>query len=140
LVYDNNKKEVVISTNWVDSGKLLYSIEFVLDGIKNEYKVRFFDHGWSQYTVEGTVSTATQAISTGTGVHSSVFDKIFKFAYVNYGTSANNSTLTASIAKQLVGIAYVDMLGSFNTILEESGTDLTLDIFNFQLPQIPEQE
>ena len=140
LVYDNNKKEIVISTNWVDSGKLLYSIEFVLDGIKNEYKVRFFDHGWSQYTVEGTVSTATQAISTGTGVHSSVFDKIFKFAYVNYGTSANNSTLTASIAKQLVGIAYVDMLSSFNTILEESGTDLTLDIFNFQLPQIPEQE
>ena len=140
LVYDSDKKEITVSTNWVDSGKLLYSIEFVLDGIKNEYKVKFFDHGWSQYTVEGTVSTSIQAISTGTGVHSSVFDKIFTFAYVNYGTTTNNSTLTASIAKQLVGIAYVDMLSGFNTILEASETELTLDIFNFQLPQIPEQE
>ena len=134
LVYDSEKKEVTVSTNWTDGGKYLYTIEFVLDGVKTEYKVRFFDHGWSQYTAMGTVSTETQAISTGTGIHSSVFDKILKFEYVNYG-EASNSSLTENIAKQLVGIAYVDMLGGFDTILNQSNTELTLDIFNFQLPQ-----
>ena len=132
LIYDSDKKEVVVSTNWVDGGKYLYSIEFVLDGIKTSYNVRFFDHGWSQYTAEGTVKTGTQAISTGTGIHSSVYDKILSFSYVNYA-EASSSGLTVSIAKQLVGVAYVDMLSGFNTILEESNTELTLDIFNFQL-------
>lgn len=139
LIYDNDTKELVISTNWIDNGKYLYSIEFVLDGVKNEYKVRFFDHGWSQYTVEGTVSTKTRPIDMGIGLASSVYDKIFSFDYVNYG-DVSGSSLTRSLAKQLIGIAYVDMLGGFNTILEESNTELTLDVFNFQLPEKQEQK
>lgn len=138
LIYDNDKKELVVCTNWMDNGKYVYSIEFVLDGVKKDYKVRFFDHGWSQYTVEGTVSTKTQSIDMGTGIDASVYDKIFSFDHINYATeSAGN--LTVTLAKRIIGIAYNDMIRGFDLILNESNTEITLDVFNFQLPVIQEQ-
>lgn len=134
LVYDGDKKELVVSTNWVDGGKHLYSIEYVLNGIKESYSVRFFDHGWSQYTLEGTVSTSTQAIDTNGMLDLTVFDKIYTIDYVNYG-EASSSSLTKDIAKQLVGVAYLDMLKGFEVILDNADIDITLETFNFQPAQ-----
>ncbi|MBO5262553.1 MAG: trypsin-like peptidase domain-containing protein [Clostridia bacterium] len=134
IAYDSDSKVIVLSINWVDGGKQLYSTEFYLNAISETYTVKFFDHGWSQYTVEGTLSTKVQAIKNNIALDTSVYNKIFEFDYINYAESSS-TTLTVTLAKQLIGTAYIDMLGSFNTILEESETGLLLEHFNFQLPQ-----
>ena len=139
VIYDTDAKAIILCISWTDSGRHIYSVEFILSTISEEYKVKFFDYGWSQYTIEGTLSTKTQPVTSGVSLDKASFNKIFKFDYVNYAAS-NTNTLTADVAKQLIGIAYLDMLKGFNTVLSESNTDLELGHFNFQEAQIIKAE
>ena len=132
LVYDENEKLMYISINWISENKPIYSAEFILDGIKEDYDVRFYDHAWSQYTAKGTLSTVTQAIVDKDGaLDASVYNKILTFDFINYADSGNN-LFTKTQFKALFGRAYINLLQNFKSVLEESGTELTLEHFNFQ--------
>ena len=141
LEYNDETKEVTVSVSWIDSGKDLYTFELVLDGVKKNYNVRFFDHVWSQYTMEGKLDTSVQVISTSGVVNESLVSEIFSFDFINYKTTSNDS-LTVKNAKTLFGMAYVYILEGLDEILLSSDTDLTLDVFNFKLPetQIPSEQ
>lgn len=140
MVYDENDEVVIISANWITGGKYIYSIEIVLDSVKEEYDIRFFDHVWSQYTAEGTLSTATQAINTNGDVDASVFNKIFSFSYINYKNPVAGDPLDEKSAKRLIGMAYLYILEGFEILLEESETELTLEHFNFQAAYVKPNE
>ena len=131
LVYDENEELLYISVNWISENKSLYSAEFILDGNKEKYSLRFYDHAWSQYTAKGTLSTTTQAVSDNGALDASVYGKILSFDFINYADSGNN-IFTKDKFKTLFGRAYIHMLDSFKTVLEESGTELTIEHFNFQ--------
>lgn len=134
MIYDADAKTVILNVSWIDGGKQLYSVEFYLNTISESYTVKFFDHGWSQYTAEGTLSTKIQAIKNNIALDTSVYDQILKFDFINYAETSS-TTLTVTLTKQLIGTAYIDMLGGFAEILENSETELTLEHFNFQLPK-----
>ena len=143
ISYDDEAKLVVLSANWITGGKYIYSIEIVIDAVKETYKLRFFDHVWSQYTAEGTLSTTTQAINTNGDLDSGVFDKIMKFDYINYEKPVQGDPLDVKSAKRLMGMAYIYILEGFESVLSESGTELTLENFKLQAayvtPKEPEQ-
>ena len=134
ITYDKEAKALSVSVNWVEGGKDLYTIEILLDSIGESYEIRMFDHVWSQYTAEGTISTKEQAINVNGTVDSSVYFKIFKFDYINYPESGG--TLTKSAVRQLFGMAYIYTLNGMNELFAETETELTLEHFNLQLPYV----
>lgn len=134
LEYNDETKEVLISVSWIDSGKDLYTFELVLDGAKKSYKVRFFDHVWSQYTMEGTLNASEQVIGTNGVIGESLIPKIFSFDFVNYNETSSDS-LNVKGAKTLCGVAYVHILNGLDEVLTSSETELTLSVFNFKLPE-----
>jgi len=135
LEYDEVTKKLVAGVTLTEGGRALYTFEFVLDGQKESYDVRLYDHLWSQYTMEGSISTATQAKDVNGILDSSVYNKIFSYDYINYKTSGDSS-LKASDAKTLFGAMYICFLDGFNSILTEADIGLTIAHFNFQLPEV----
>ena len=133
LEYDKNEEVTLVSVSWIDGGKSLYTVELVLDGIKEKYTVRFFDHAWSQYTASATLSTKDRVVLENGVISDSTIGKYFTFEYINYPTSSTSS-LTASSLKKLYGMAYVGILNGLDEMLKESETELTLEHFNLQLP------
>lgn len=139
LIYDEDEGLLYISINWLSENKPLYSAEFILDGMNEEYSLRFYDHAWSQYTAKGKLSTVTRAISDNGALDASVYSKILSFDFINYANSGSN-VFTKDKLKALYGMAYIHMLDSFNTVLSESGTELTLEHFNLQEYEVKEAE
>ena len=135
LEYDETAKTLAVSITLTEGGRALYTFEFILDGQKESYNVRMYDHLWSQYTVEGSISTTVRAKDSGGILDSSVYDKIFSYDYINYKTSGDSS-LKSSDAKALFGAMYICFLDGFNSILTEADIGLTLEHFNFQLPEV----
>ena len=131
FIYDVNASSVIVSVDWISGGRNIYSIELYIDAIKEEYTIKMFDHVWSQYTAEGTLSTKIQAVDKDGSLDTSVLNKIFKFTYINY-PSANGDPLTVDTAKRLIGMAYIHMLDAIEDFLESSNTELTLEIFHLQ--------
>lgn len=138
LIYDKEKKQVTVNIVWISDGVNLYRAEFVLDGVKTEYTARFYDYLWSQYTMEGKVSTSVQPISVNGNLDSDVYNKIFTFTNISYNSSGSGNTLSSSDAKSLIGIAFIHMLEELKDVLDNSETELTLEHFNFQEPFVPE--
>ena len=142
LEYNENTKKVQVSVSLTEGGRDLYTFEFVLDGQKENYDVRLYDHLWSQYTMGGSIKATVQAKDNNGILDSSVYDKIFSYDYINYKAS-NESALKANDAKALFGAIYICFLDGFNSILTDADIGLTLEHFNFQLPEVivtPEAE
>ncbi|MBE6674318.1 MAG: trypsin-like serine protease [Ruminococcaceae bacterium] len=140
VVYDREEKCVFLRVNWVSGGRYLYTVELKLDGAKTVYEMRFFDHVWSQYTAAGTIAADVQVTSLANGAMSGgQIDKIMTFDYINYGAN-ETGTLTSATAKQLIGVAYVHILGELGNVLEESNTELNIGHFNFKELILPEEK
>ncbi len=139
LVYDEEASLLYLCVNWVSENKPLYSAHLILDGVKEIYDIRFYDHAWSQYTSKGTLSTDVQAISDNGALDSNVYGKILSFDFINYASSGSN-TFTKDNFKIIFGMAYIHMLDGFKTVLEKSDTELTLEHFNFQDYVVKEAE
>lgn len=131
LMYDSVDSELTVTVNWIDGGRNVYTFEFLIDEIKEEYTVRFFDHVWSQYTAEGKVKSTILVEKKDGMISDAQLNQIFTFDYINY-EETNGDPITAQNAKQLVGMAYLLFLEGFEAVLTESDTELTLDTFNFR--------
>lgn len=139
IEYDDESKDVIVSVSWINSGKDIYTFELFIDGIKSSYEVRFFDHVWSQYTMEGKLDTSVKVVENNGAVEEGLISKIFSFDYINYTTTSNDS-LTVKNSKTLFGVAYVYILNGMDEVMSESNTDLTIGAFNFTLPETKEAE
>ena len=141
LIYDDTLKAVIISIIWTDCGRHLYNVDFIFDSIGNKYTIKMYDHVWSQYTAEGTIIPSIQVIANERGViDDALLAKIFSFEYIDYPT-LQGDPLTKTIAKQFMGVAYVHLLENIEAVLLETGTDLTMETFNFvKLPSEEEEE
>ena len=134
LEYGEDTKTIIASVTLTEGGRSLYTFEFVLDGQKESYKVRLYDHLWSQYTMEGTLSTAIKPITENGSLSSSDISKIFSFDYIHY-EKANHSGLSYDNSQILFGAMYITFLNGFDSMLTEFDMGLTLDHFNLQLPE-----
>ena len=137
FIYNAKLSSVIVSVDWISGGRLIYSIELFINGIKDEYEIKMFDHTWSQYTAEGKITTKHQAVSNEGTLDTALLNKIFTFSYVNYPASKGDP-LTVESAKKLIGMAYIHMLEKLEVLLAESNTELTLEIFKLQPVSIPE--
>ena len=133
LVYDEDAGKVVLSFIWVQNGVNLYRADITVDGIKDKYVIEFYDYLWSQYTMIGTVNVKIQPVKETTGkLDASIMGGVFEFSYVAYKMQSTANTVSYYTARDLCGLAYLNIINQTTAVLEESGTDLSLDIFNFQ--------
>ena len=135
LEYNDETKLVTVNITLTENGRGLYTFEFILDGQKESYGIKLFDHIWSQYTMSGTISTATKPVDSNGFISSDIYGKIFSFDYINYG-STNENALKASDAKTLFGTMYICFLDGFNSILTDANIGLNIEHFNFQIPDV----
>ena len=120
LIYDADKKQITAGVVWISNGVRLYCIEMVIDSISTSYEIRFYDHLWSQYTMDGKVSTGVQPIDKNGNLDSSVYNKIITFSNIIYNSKGSGNTLTQANAKSLVGIAYIHILQELTEVFDSS--------------------
>lgn len=132
MIYDSEKKQISVGVVWISNGVRLYRIEMIIDSIDTSYPIRFYDYLWSQYTMEGSVSTSTQPVDKNGNLDTSVYNKIISFTNIIYNNYGSGNTLTQATAKSLAGIAYIHILQELKSLFEGTDTELTLEHFNFQ--------
>lgn len=133
MIYDEKTGEVILNFVWISGGVDLYRAEIIIDGVKEEYAIKFYDFLWSQYTMEGTLKTDIQPVRNDEGkLDASVFGGILKFSHIAYNAQASANTLAYYTARDLFGVAYLNILEQTALVLEESGTQLANEHFNFK--------
>ena len=133
LAYDEKTGKVILSFIWIQNGVNLYRADVLLDSVKDSYDVEFYDYIWAQHTMKGVVNVNITPIKNESGrLDASVSGGILKFSYVAYKPQATSNTLGYYTARELFGMAYLNILDQTRIILEESETGLTMEHFNFR--------
>ncbi len=128
FIYDSEAKKVILRLNILSYEAVRFEVQIEITADSSEYKITLFDYNMGQITIDADVIS-------GVAPDGENIDETLIYNFVKYVDSETEKNLVSAM-KSTVYKSYIYIMQEFKELLENSGTDLTLEHFNFDAPTL----